>query len=119
MPATTAAILPPTATMLAAPLKVEGWGEAVADVVVTPVAVTTGVVELPAGKGAVVIGVEGFGGGVVEPVEVGGGASGMEKVEVVEVVEDVEEVEDVEDVEELEVEEATAVLTRPLEPEQG
>ena len=91
----------------------EGWGEAVADVVVTPVAVAIGLVELPTGKGAVVIGVEAFGGGVVEPVEVGGGASGMEEVE------DVEEVEEVEDVEELEVEEATAVLTRPLEPEQG
>ena len=96
----------------------EGCGEAVVDVVFTPVAVATGVVELPTGKGAVVIGVEGFGGGVVEPVEVGGGASGMEEVEVVEDVEEVEEVEELE-VEELEVEEATAVLTRPLEPEQG
>ena len=103
--------------MLAAPLKVEGCGEVVADVVVTLLAVATGVVELPAGKGAVVIGVDGFGGGVVEPVEVGGGASGMEEVEVVE-VEEVEEVEELE-VEELEVEEATSVLTIPLEPEQG
>ena len=89
--------------MLAAPVKVEGVGDVVADVVVFPVAVATGMVVLPAGKGAVVIGVEGFGGGVVEPVEVGGGASGMEEVEDVEEVEEVEELE----VEELEVEEAT------------
>lgn len=107
--------------MLAAPVKVEGFGEVVADVVVTPVAVAIGVVVLPAGKGAVVMGVVGFGGGVVEPVEMGGGASGMEEVEVEDVdeVDEVEEVEEVEEIEELEVEEATSVLTIPLEPEQG
>lgn len=104
IPARTATTLPPTATMLAAPLKVvdgvevdevlEVIGEdVVEDVIFTNEDEAAGVVELPAGKGTgatgveVVVGttgVETTGGATgVEEVEVTGGATGVEEVEVV------------------------------------
>lgn len=79
--------------------------DGVAVVVIAPVAVPAGAVELPTGKGAEVA--------VVEVVEVGGGATTTGVVEVVMVLLDVlEELEEVE----LEVEETDGELAMAEEP---
>ena len=122
IPATTATTLLPTATMFAAPLKVVGVAVGVdvdevdEDVVVAPVAVAAGLVELPAGNGT---GIGATVGMVAKAVEDVGGvetATGVVDVTRVLVEElEVELDEDEDEDEEIEPEPATG----PALPVQG